>query len=369
MTKISAHGVPLGVTRRSGEPGRPGRGWAGTRGADQILAETHELAEPVYRAVVGALPATARDVAAYHIGWWDADGRPAVGQGNGAGQGKAVRPALTLACARAAGAQPGTAVEAAVAVEMVHDFSLLHDDVMDKDLTRRHRPAAWVVFGVSRAVLAGDMLLATAIRQLVKGRGQDLAAGILAEAVQELCEGQCADLAFEERSEVTVGECLAMAEAKTAALLGAACQLGAVAAGADEAVARRYRAFGRQLGVAFQLTDDLLGIWGDSGVTGKPAGSDLAARKKSLPVVAALCSGTLAGDQLARLYGRQGPLDEDALARAAGFVEAAGGRAWAQDEARRRVQAAARALAGARPSHSGAADLETLAALVTRRDR
>jgi geranylgeranyl diphosphate synthase, type I len=118
MAKISAHSVPSTVSRGSGRPGGPGGRWAGTCGADQILAEAHELVEPAYRAVVGAWPAAARGVAGYHIGWWDADGRPA------AGQGKAVRPALTLACARAADAQAGAAVEAAVAVKMVHDFSL-----------------------------------------------------------------------------------------------------------------------------------------------------------------------------------------------------------------------------------------------------
>ncbi len=198
------------------------------------------------------------------------------------------------------------------------------------------------------------------------GRGELVQ--VLAAAACELCEGQSADLAFGTRSGVSVPECLAMAEAKTGALLGTACQLGALAAGASPAAAAGYRGFGRQLGVAFQLVDDLLGIWGDPRVTGKPAGPDLASRKKSLPVVAALTSGTQAGTQLARLYRRGEDLDEHAVAHAAELVEAAGGRAWAQAEAGRRMGAAMDALAQARPAPTAADDLRVLADLITRRD-
>jgi geranylgeranyl diphosphate synthase type I len=361
-------GYPRGIL--SDEPGR-NRTW--TREADRILAEAREIVEPAHRSAVDALPAALRHVAGYHAGWWDADGRPA------GSAGKAVRPALTLACARAASGADGAgsasgaaaAVAAAVAVELVHDFSLLHDDVMDEDLTRRHRPASWAVFGVNQAILAGDAMLAAAVRQLAGTQdreGDPSAAGILAAAVLELCEGQSADLAFERRSEITIGECLAMAERKTGALLGVACQLGATAAGAGRRAAGRYRAFGRQLGLAFQLTDDLLGIWGNPELTGKPAGSDLASRKKSLPVVAALSAGTTASDKLARLYGRREKLDERAITQATQLIEAAGGRTWAQDEARRRINAALKALADARPDPDGAADLAALARLMTRRD-
>jgi geranylgeranyl diphosphate synthase, type I len=336
------------------------------RTAAQMLAETRTLVEPVHRAAIDALPQELRNIAGYHAGWWDADGRPA------SSTGKAVRPALVLACARAAGGDDPdsleAAVAAAVAVELVHDFSLLHDDVMDRDPTRRHRPAAWAVFGVSEAILVGDVLLTAAVQQLSAGMSSGTAMKVLAGAVQELCEGQSADLAFEKRTDVTLARCLAMAEGKTGALLGAACQLGALAAGAGTDEAGWYRAFGRHLGLAFQLIDDLLGIWGDPKVTGKPAGSDLTSRKKSLPVVAALTSATQAGEHLARLYGRDGDLDERAITRAAHLIGAAGGRAWAQAEAEQRTKAALQALAHARPDPGGAGDLEELAALMTRRD-
>ncbi len=382
MTTATRPGSGLGtsVIALSGAADKP-------RTAAQIVAETRTVVDPAHRAAVDDLPPEIRHVAGYHIGWWEADGRL-----TGA-SGKAVRPAFVLACARAAhrgggGDQAETpdrrppaqaAVDAAVAVELVHDFSLLHDDVMDRDLTRRHRAAAWAVFGVGRAILVGDALLALAMDVLTGDQGRDggLDAGacawagsarVLSATLLELCRGQSADLAFENRGDVTLTECLAMAERKTGALLGAACQLGALAGGADRRAAELYRTFGRQVGVAFQLVDDVLGIWGDPSVTGKPAGNDLAARKKSLAVVAALTSGGQAARHLARLHQREDAFDAAAVAHAAELVEMAGGRAWALAEAERRIQTAREALAGARPEPNAEADLHVLADLITRRN-
>lgn len=380
--EISRRGpLPPAAAALAGSAGRP-------RTAAQILAETRAVVEPAHRAAVDELPPEMRHVAGYHIGWWEADGRV-----TGAG-GKSVRPAFVLACARAAGGEGGqaempgrraqAAVSAAVAVELVHDFSLLHDDVMDGDLTRRHRAAAWAVFGVGRAVLAGDALLALAVDVLNRAPERDGSldggacgrpyapagsAGVLSGVLLELCRGQSADLAFEDRRDVTLTECLAMAEGKTGAVLGAACQLGALAGGADDRAAGLYRSFGRQIGLAFQLVDDVLGIWGDPAVTGKPAGNDLAARKKSLPVVAALTSGGRAACHLGRLYQREDAFDAAAVAHAAELVEVAGGRAWALAEADRRIEAARAALAQARPEPSAEAELHVLANLITQRDR
>lgn len=336
---------------------------ATSRNASVVMSEAREIVQPAYRAVVDTLAPQIRHIAGYHVGWWDADGRPTCQAG------KAVRPALALACARAVGGHLGqatwlAAARAAVAVELVHDFSLLHDDVMDGDLTRRHRPSAWTVFGMGPAILAGDMLLTAAVEQLTAQPDPVGALRILTGALAELCVGQMADLAFEQRGDVTVAECLAMAEGKTGALLGAACQLGALAGGADQAGAAVYRRFGLHLGVAFQLLDDLLGIWGDPEVTGKPVGSDLARRKKSLPVVAALASGTRAGEDLADLYGRAGVLDEQATLHAASLVEAAGGREWARAEADRRIRVGLATLGETVSEPGAAADLEKLAALI-----
>jgi geranylgeranyl diphosphate synthase type I len=362
---VATREAPAQTARRADSEARPS--------AARLLAEARAEVEPAYRAAVDGLPAEVRHVVGYHIGWWDADGQPT------ARTGKSVRPALVLACARAArrtDGPPDAAVAVAVVVELVHDFSLLHDDVMDGDPTRRHRPAAWKVFGASRAILAGDALQAlamnvicdTALRSPMGTSASTTWEKVLSRALLALCAGQSADLAFAERGEVTLAECLAMAEGKTGTLLGAACQLGAMAAGSRDPAASCYREFGRQLGLAFQLADDSLGIWGDPAVTGKPIGSDLRARKKSLPVVAALASGTAAGEHLALLYRREEELDDHAVARAARLVEQAGGRDWAADEARRRTAAALTALAQAEPDPDADADLRALAALMTRRD-
>ncbi|MBG0831208.1 polyprenyl synthetase family protein [Planomonospora sp. ID67723] len=345
----------------------------GGRSAGEILAEARAITEPAHRAAVERLPDEIRHITGYHAGWWDADGRPC------ADTGKTVRPALVLACARAiadgagrpdrAGPEAGAvraAIPAAVAVELVHDFSLLHDDVMDGDPIRRHRPAAWAVFGTGSAVLTGDTLVTLALDMLA-----DAGAGakVLTTALLRLCGGQNADLVFEGRSDVTIAECMTMVAGKTGALMGCACELGALAGGADPARAARLREFGEHLGLAFQLVDDLLGIWGDPGITGKPVHSDLAARKKSLPVVAALTSRTPAGARLARLYEQKGTLDAQALARAAQLVDASGARRWAQEQARHHMETALECLGRADPAPEAAADLRTLARLVVHRDR
>ncbi|GAA2637059.1 polyprenyl synthetase family protein [Actinomadura fulvescens] len=332
------------------------------RPSSQILFGARERVEPRRRMLVGTLPGRIRHVVGYHAGWWDAAGRPTDGAG------KAVRSALTLASARAVIGREDArgAVNAAAAVELAHDASLLHDDVMDGDRVRRHRAAAWTVFGASEAILAGDVLFVLAMEALDSRELVD----VLSAAVLGVCAGQSADLTFEARSEVSMDDCLAMAERKTAALFGAACRLGALAAGAGTETAERYGTFGREVGMAFQLTDDVLGIWGDRGTTGKPVGADLARRKKSLPVVAALTSGTEAGERLARIYGGGGErkLDAPTIARAVRLIETAGGRDWAFAETRRRVQAASAALDEASGHPQGVADLHALAALITRRD-
>src|ERR1700678_1827573 len=257
---------------------------------------------------------------AYDYGLADAEGNPIR-----VGSGKALRPALALLSARAAGVAPERGVSAAVAVELVHNFSLLHDDIMDNDTERRHRPTAWTVFGVGPAILAGDALLALAQDLLLEdGTPQGAwAARCLSAAVQRLIGGQGSDLAFEKRDDVTLAECLDMAGAKTAALMACACSIGAVHLGAPPTLAMALAGFGAHVGLAFQLTDDLLGIWGAPEGTGKPVRADLRARKKSLPVVAALTSGTAAGAELAGLLARPEALGEDDLIRAADLVVAA----------------------------------------------
>nr|WP_055501798.1 polyprenyl synthetase family protein [Nonomuraea pusilla] len=326
------------------------------------VTAARELVEPVLRAAVSRLdPVTAR-VAAYHLGWADADGRPAP-----SGGGKALRPALAVLSARAAAA--ADCLHAAAATELVHAFSLLHDDIMDGDATRRHRRAAWAVFGEPAAILAGDALLALAGELLLEDDcpGHARAARLLAVTVRDLIAGQALDLEFERRDDVTLDECLRMAAGKTGSLIACACSIGAVAVDGPVPLAGALSAFGAEVGLAFQLADDLLGIWGAPAATGKPVLSDLRSRKKSLPIVAALTSGTRAGDRLAALLAAPGPLPEATLRQAAALVEEAGGRAWAEAEAKHRLDAAGRHLAAAGLPPAVHADLLDIARFLTSR--
>lgn len=337
--------------------------------AAAILERARAAVDPEMRAAVDSLPGSLRRIVRYHFGWEDADGTPAEGNA-----GKAIRPALVLTAATALGGARARerAVRAAAAVELVHNFTLLHDDVMDRDPTRRHRPTAWTVFGDAAAILAGNALQAVALRLLAEDPhpASAPAAVRLTECVVELCAGQHTDTAMEHRSpsEVTLDEVLTMAEAKTGALLGCACALGALYAGADREDVTALDAFGRQAGLAFQLIDDVIGIWGDPDRTGKPAGADLTARKKSLPVVAALTSATPAAAELAALYavpGAEG--DHRAVERIAAAVERAGGRDWAQVQAADRMARAVQELSRAVPEPEAADGLLALAEFVTRR--
>ncbi|MGH8885530.1 MAG: polyprenyl synthetase family protein [Egibacteraceae bacterium] len=330
-----------------------------------VLSRARAVVDPALRDAVGRLqPCTAR-IVGYHLGWLDADGRPAVADG-----GKAFRAALALAGARTGGSAAVDAVPGAVAVELVHNFSLIHDDVMDADLQRRHRPTVWAVFGVGPAVLAGDALLALAQQVLVESGSPDRgrALGLLAEATGSLIAGQGQDLAFERRGDVEVAECVAMCAAKTGALLGASAAVGAALCGASEPVVGRLVAFGRHLGVAFQAVDDLLGIWGRPEVTGKPCFNDLRRHKSSLPVVAALCSGGAAAARLGALIRRPEVLGEDELILAAGLVEDAGGRVWARAEAVRRLGLALGQLDGPELDPVARGELADLARFVTDRE-
>ncbi|MER5415880.1 family 2 encapsulin nanocompartment cargo protein polyprenyl transferase [Streptomyces virginiae] len=336
--------------------------------AAALLERTREAVDPQLRRTVESLPGQMRRVAMYHFGWEHEDGSPAAG-----GAGKAIRPALVLAAAQALrgpGAGPvEEAVRAAAAVELAHNFTLLHDDIIDKDVRRRGRPTAWTVFGTPDAIITGDAMMALALRLLAEDPHPAAAAASarLAACIIELCAGQQADCAFEQRPEVSLDECLAMATAKTGALLGCACALGALYAGAGPDEVDAMDAFGREAGLAFQLIDDLIGIWGDPGHTGKPAGADLIARKKSLPVVAALTSGTAAGKELAELYA--GPMTGDDVRRAADAVDRAGGRDWAQAQAADRMGRAVQQLSRAVPDLGAAGGLLALAEFVTRRTR
>jgi geranylgeranyl diphosphate synthase type I len=328
-----------------------------------------DLVEPEMRKALSRLDPAVRRVCSYHLGWTDADGVPTRGSG-----GKALRPTLVLLSARACQADPAAAVPAAVAVELVHNFSLLHDDVMDGDERRRHQATAWTVYGMPAAVLTGDALLALALEVVMRPPAREPRAAprlttLLVDAVSRLIAGQSADLEFERRHDVSLAEGLAMSEAKTGALLRCAAACGAVSVGAHQREIELLCEFAGHLGTAFQLVDDLLGIWGAPEVTGKPALADLRCRKKSLPVLAALTNPGSAGHRLRTAYHRAGPLDEAELRQIADLVECAGGRAWAQQRTEQEIGLAHRCLDGLSAEPGAREALLQLADYVAERDR
>ncbi|MFF5428173.1 MULTISPECIES: polyprenyl synthetase family protein [unclassified Streptomyces] len=333
-----------GETVPTAHPGSPA---VDTADVTALLERGRTLSTPVLRAAVDRLAPPMDTVAAYHFGWIDAHGRP-----TDADSGKAVRPALALISAEAAGAAPEIGVPGAVAVELVHNFSLLHDDLMDGDEQRRHRDTVWKVHGPAQAILVGDALFALANELLLElgtveaGR----ATRRLTTATRKLIDGQAQDISYEHRERVTVEECLEMEGNKTGALLACAVSIGAVLGGADDRTADKLEEFGYHLGLAFQAVDDLLGIWGDPEATGKQTWSDLRQRKKSLPVVAALAAGGEASERLARLLAEDAKsnefdsFSEEDFAYRAALIEEAGGREWTSEEARRQHTVAIRAL-------------------------
>ena len=330
----------------------------------QALDRCRPSVLPAMRAAVSRLDPASRRAAAYHLGWIEADGTA-----RAAGGGKAVRPTLALLSAELAGAPADVAVPGAVAVELVHNFSLLHDDVMDRDTERRHRPTVWALWGDSCAILTGDALLGLAAEVLLESGSphRTAAARELMVATRELIRGQVADLEFETRTEVSLEECLSMADGKTGALLAASTCIGAVLAGAPAEVVSALRDHGRHLGAAFQLVDDLLGIWGEPADTGKPVLSDLRARKKTLPVTYVLCRGGRTAEELAAWYRTPPGEETDGLGRMADLIESAGGRAWARAEAEDQLRRADLALRRVALPPGPRADLAELGRYLMRR--
>jgi geranylgeranyl diphosphate synthase, type I len=329
-----------------------------------IVDQAAHLVTPALRSAVDSLDPRMRLIASYQLGWCDAEGNPADAGGKG------LRATMAIVSAGAEGGSPADGIPGAVAVELVHNFSLLHDDVMDRDLERRHRPTGWVAFGDGQAILAGNAMLTLAFDVLVadKVNGPKSLAH-LSRAVQGLISGQSDDLALEQSPSVDLDGCLAMEAGKTAALMACSASIGAVCAGASDRVITALSEYGFELGLAFQIVDDILGISGDPAVTGKSSSSDVRAGKRSAPVVAALTSGTAAGNQLAALLAGGPPESEEDVALATALIEEAGGLSWAAQEADDRLQRALAHLAVLPADSPVRADLTTLARFVVERDR
>ena len=332
--------------------------------APAVLTRLSEIVQPALRAAVGTMvDDRMRLIASYQLGWCDAQGRPTQSGG------KAIRPALALLSAEAVLGRPDCGIPGAVAIELVHNFSLLHDDVMDRDVTRRHRPTGWVQFGEGDAILAGNAMLTLAVQVLIEtGVEGRRSLPHLMDATQRLISGQSLDLGLENRGHAELDEVLAMEAGKTASLLACASSIGALAAGAPDHMVRGLESFGFEMGMAFQLVDDILGVVGDPSRTGKSSSSDVRAGKRSAPIVAALMSGTAAGDRLAELFAA-GPLEDDDVELATSLIDEAGGLAWAAREADTRLARALDHIAPLQLTEPAASGLAEIASFIVDRDR
>jgi geranylgeranyl diphosphate synthase type I len=234
----------------------------------------------------GQAPGLLGRMVAFHMGWADEQGRAVHGE-----TGKRFRPSLTLWAAEAAGGAAEEAMPAALAIEWLHNFTLIHDDIEDQDRLRHHRSTLWARWGVAQAINVGDWLFALAFAQLLGGgahpRRRQQAGRVLTLAIDRVIRGQMLDISAEGRPQLSPTAYMRLIGGKTGALLGASLECGALMAGASATDAARFQKAGRRLGLCFQLRDDWLGTWGNPAQTGKAADADLHRRKVGHPIVAA----------------------------------------------------------------------------------
>jgi geranylgeranyl diphosphate synthase type I len=303
------------------------------------------------------------DMLTYHMGW----------TGEGAGPvatGKRIRPILVLLTTASCGADWQSALPAAAAIELVHNFSLVHDDIQDNSPKRRGRDTAWVKWGAPMAINIGDALFvisSQAVLDLKSHYPAEVvvsAAEILHNTCLDLTRGQYLDMSYEERTDLGVEDYWPMISGKTAALISACCHLGALLGGADEEKQDAYRSFGQYLGLAFQVQDDILGIWGDEKVTGKSVASDLVEGKNSFPVLAGLDKKGKFAERWAR-----GPIQPDEVDEVARLLATEGGLLAAQEAAKQMTDLALTSLREADPQGEAGEALFGLANKLLNRDQ
>jgi geranylgeranyl diphosphate synthase type I len=296
-----------------------------------------------------------RYILAYHMGW----------EGPGAGldaRGKRIRPILVLLTTAAAGGDWKTALPAASAVELIHNFSLIHDDIEDNSPLRRGRPTVWKKWGIAQATNAGDALFALAHLELLRLSGSLPATTVIqaARSLNQTClhltQGQYLDLSYEQRLDLTEADYWPMVEGKTSALLAACTEIGAMIASAPEKELQSYKLFGYSLGLAFQVQDDLLGIWGNAVLTGKSNESDLVTGKKTIPVLFGL-------SKKGAFFHRwqQGSISPQEAPSIASMLADEGAQDYTQQQVDRLTDQAIHALVYAQPQGEAGAALEELA--------
>jgi len=325
---------------------------------DAEMRAVIQTADPYHAGLFGMLH--------YHMGWSDAAFNPCQAR-----TGKRVRPVLCLLACEACGGDWEQALPAGAAIELTHNFSLIHDDIEDQDETRRGRPTVWALWGEAQGINTGDTLFALAQLTLLRlsDRGVPLpvvvaAMRLLNRTCVAITGGQYLDIGFESRTDVSIADYLAMIERKTAALVACACEMGTLIAAAPDPQRERLRSFGRHIGLAFQMRDDILGIWGESAITGKPIGADIARRKKSLPIL----HGLARSEKLRALLAQESLSEADAH-HATELLQETNSREYAERLAQEHHAQALAALEEANPQGPAAQALRELAQMLLTRER
>jgi geranylgeranyl diphosphate synthase type I len=256
---------------------------------EEILSEHQDMIDAELRRMFEDhnTPRLLYDMMKYHLGWLDENLKPVEQY-----KGKRLRPTLCLLTYNALSGVYDKVLPAAAAVELIHNFSLIHDDIQDMDEERRHKPTVWKLWGVPQAINVGDGMHVLSNLAVLRLGDLNVSSGkitdvlrILNNTVMELCEGQYLDMSYEDRMDITTDTYLEMISKKTAALLEAATHIGAIMATNDSKLIEHFKNFGRKIGLAFQIVDDIIGIWEPSEKIGKPTASDIRNKKKTLPVV------------------------------------------------------------------------------------
>lgn len=342
-----------------------------TLAAPLVLSKYTDVVQAELRDALRGFDGPLYTMVRYHLGWVDRDGKPERSDG-----GKGLRSTLCLLANEAAGGDLKRALPAAAAVDLVHAFSLVHDDIQDRSRERHHRPTVWSLWGEAQAINAGDALFALARLTLLRAADAGVSPGkmihlshALDETCLRLCEGQQADLAFEKAKEVSIESYLAMIEGKTAALIALSCRMGASLAGAGPNVVHHLAEGGRRLGLAFQARDDYLGIWGTASALGKPVVEDVWERKKSLPVVCALQRASGADRELLlSVYGGSASLTGAEVERVVELLAALGARDYCREVAEEQAQAAVEEIEASGCTNDAAGQLKELARFAAERD-
>ena len=319
--------------------------------------------------VIDSCPPSLRNMLRYHMGWQDEHGHSCQRE-----SGKFIRSTLCLLSCQAVGGDTSQAMPAAAAAELIHNFSLIHDDIEDASYERHHRPTLWRVWGQSQAINAGDAMFTLAYLALLKLEEKGIAdekvtnsIRMLSLACLELCEGQYLDIEYENRLDTTIEDYLNMAAKKTAALFAVSTSLGAYLGGGDSKLVDFFHLFGKELGIAYQICDDILGIWGAKESIGKST-SDISQKKKTLPVVYGLQNSEgEARKKLKKLYSQKSIEGEDMI-EVTKILDQLGARDYAENLAEQHYYKALAQLEATRLGTSRQAPLKETACFLLKRN-